>query len=463
MKKSIICALIAIFACNISLSAQNTFAGHYTRSLHDIMETVAQRWGVRFKYNVDTTGLRLPYADFRVRPYSLEETLTNICKYFDFNWWKQNGNLYKIKPYEYPRRHVEEGAKMLAYLSTLYSDRQQHEARRDSVRREVRARLGIDSMMAKLVPCKPVLGKKIVCDGYTVQSVTIETLPGEHVFGTIYTPHPDRVTRRRWSKAWGTTKYPLIICPDGHFSGGRFRPDEQQRLGTYARMGAICVDFDIYGWGLSEQEYGANSHQTDRAHVIQALNAEVLLNYMLDSHNDIDHRRIGVNGGSGGGSHTILLTVLDDRFTAAAPTVNLASHFDGGCPCESGRPIMLAGGGTCNPELLSFFAPKPLQVVSDGSDWTASVPSLEYPFLQRIYGFYDAKDKVENVHLPNERHDYGPNKRKANYDFFCRVFGLDRTRCDENKIKILSTNGHSRQALWMEKRTHTIHSPMRHQ
>ena len=165
MKKSIICALIAIFACNISLSAQNTFAGHYTRSLHDIMETVAQRWGVRFKYNVDTTGLRLPYADFRVRPYSLEETLTNICKYFDFNWWKQNGNLYKIKPYEYPRRHVEEGAKMLAYLSTLYSDRQQHEARRDSVRREVRARLGIDSMMAKLVPCKPVLGKKVVCDG----------------------------------------------------------------------------------------------------------------------------------------------------------------------------------------------------------------------------------------------------------------------------------------------------------
>ena len=43
MRKSILCALSAIFACNISLSAQNTFAGHYTRSLHDIMETVAQR------------------------------------------------------------------------------------------------------------------------------------------------------------------------------------------------------------------------------------------------------------------------------------------------------------------------------------------------------------------------------------------------------------------------------------
>ena len=36
-------------------------------------------------------------------------------------------------------------------------------------------------------------------------------------------------------------------------------------------MGAICIDFDPYGWGQSEAEYGKNSHQTDRAHVIQAL------------------------------------------------------------------------------------------------------------------------------------------------------------------------------------------------
>ena len=47
-----------------------------------------------------------------------------------------------------------------------------------------------------------------------------------------------------------------------------------------------------------------------------------------------------------------------------------------------------------------------------------------------------AQDKVENVHLPAERHDYGPNKRQANYDFFARVFGLDRTMIDETKVTI---------------------------
>ena len=425
MKKTVILLFGALFALNTGVSAQNNYAGHYTKSLHEVMEEVSKRFHVRLKYNVDTIGKVLPYADFRIRPYSVEETLTNICKYFDFNWWKQSGDVYKIKPYEYPRRHTEEGAKMLAYLNTLYSNKTEFDARKDSVRKEVRRLLEIDTYMDSLVHKKPVLGKVRHYDGYTVQNICIETLPGEHVFGSIYSPAQKG-------------KHPLIICPDGHFNGGRYRKDEQLRLATLARMGAICVDFDLYGWGQSELEYGKNSHQTDRAQVIQAMNAEVLLDYMWNNRRDVDKKRIGVNGGSGGGTHTVLLTVLDDRIAAAAPTVNLASHFDGGCPCESGKPIQLAGGGTCNPELLAFFAPKPVLVVSDGGDWTASVPTLEYPYLQRIWGFYNAKDKIENVHLPKEHHDFGVNKRNAVYEFFIKVFSLDRSKWDESKVTVVA-------------------------
>ena len=75
-------------------------------------------------------------------------------------------------------------------------------------------------------------------------------------------------------------------------------------------------------------------------------------------------------------------------------------------------------------------------IVSDGGDWTASVPALEFPYLQRIYGFYGAQDKVRNVHLPSERHDFGKNKRQAVYDFFIDVFGLDRSMLDESKVTI---------------------------
>lgn len=417
MNKKIISAL---FLCASSVLTCNAQAD---RALSDVMQDVEQRFNVRFKYNVDTVGKRLPHADFRIRPYSIEETLDNICKYFDFNWWKQSGNSYKIKPYEYARRHTDDGQKMLTWLSSLYSNKAEWEARRDTLRRELRQRLQIDEYLDSCVKGKKVILSKVrKYDGYTVQNICIETLPGEHVFGSIYTPT---------SKG----KHALIICPGGHFYDGRYRKDQQQRLGTLARMGAICVDFDLYAWGESEAEYP--KHQTDRAHVIQALNGLVLLDWMIENRGkQIDMTRIGANGGSGGGTHTVLLTALDSRFTAAAPTVNLASHFDGGCPCESGKPIQLSAGGTCNPEILAMFAPNPVLVVSDGGDWTASVPDLEYPYLQRIWDFYGKKDAVRNVHLPKERHDFGPNKRKANYDFFIDVFNLDRSMLDEDKVTI---------------------------
>jgi hypothetical protein len=201
-------------------------------------------------------------------------------------------------------------------------------------------------------------------------------------------------------------------------------------------MGAVCVDFDLYGWGESEKEVGEAAHHTSRAHVYQAVCGYILLDWMLTHRKDIDTKRVGVMGGGGGGTHTVLLSLLDERVTACAPVVHIASHFDGGCPCESGKPVQLAGGGTCEAELAAIMAPKPMLIVSDGGDWTSTTPEMEFPFIQRIYGFYDAKDQVRNVHLPTERHDFKENKRQAVYDFFIDVFGLDRTMLDESKIEI---------------------------
>ena len=425
--------IILITFCVLSLHASaQTYETQYRRPVSDVMKDVAQRFGVKFKFdkNVDTVGVKLTYADFRIRPYSLEMTLDNICKHFDWNWWKQSGNLYKIKLYEYPRRHEDEGRMMLDYLSSLYNNKVEWELRRDSLRREVRQRLELDAFLDSCVLGKPLLSKIRKHDGYTTQNICIELTPGQHLFGTIYAPYGLNKKEKIKNK-----KHALIVCPDGHWPM-RYRKDEQQRLGTLARMGAVCVDFDLYGWGESEKEVGAEAHHTSRAHVYQAACGYVLLDYMLKSRKDIDPERVGVMGGSGGGTHTVLLSLLDERVTASAPVVHLASHFDGGCPCESGKPVQLAGGGTCEPELAAIMAPKPMLIVSDGGDWTSSVPTLEFPFLQRIYGFYDAKDKVRNVHLPNERHDFNENKRQAVYDFFIDVFGLDRQMLDESKITI---------------------------
>ena len=418
MRKLILPALLLV---GITAGAQR-YEDKFTRPLGDVLNDVSKRFNVKLKYNVDTTGLKLAYADFRIRPYSIEETLNNILAPFDFKPVKQNDRYYKIKPYEYPRRQAEDGVKLINWLSSLYNDRSSWEARKDSLRREVRQLLGIDQLLPLCAQEAPQYTKIRKFDGYSVQNFCLKTVNGHTVCGSIYAP---------LSKG----KHPLIICPNGHFTNGRYGTVQQQRLGTLARMGAVCVDYDLWGWGESADEVGKEAHQTAEAHVMQALNGIRILDWMIQR-KDVDTQRVGVNGGSGGGTQTVLLTVLDDRYTAANPVVSMSSWFDGGCPCESGMPIQLAGGGTCNAELAAMFAPRPMMVVSDGGDWTSTTPEVEFPYLQRIYGFYNAQDKVSNIHLPKERHDFGPNKRNAVYRFFIDTFGLDESKLDESKVTI---------------------------
>lgn len=422
MKKKFKTTIICMVCCIPLINAQLTVENQFQRPLSDVLTEISQRFGIRLTYNMDTIGKVLPYADFRIRPYSVEESLTNVLAPFDDKFEKQGDRLYKLKPYEYYRRTVQEGEKMLNYLKSLYSDKNQWEKRKSCLYHEVRDILEIDSLLAKRVQKKPILSNVRKFDGYTVQNFALETLPGLYVAGSIYSP-------------LAKGDHALIICPNGHFNDGRYREDQQIRMGTLARMGAVCVDYDLFGWGESALQVGNAAHRSSAAQVIQAMNGITILDYMLTRKN-INKEKIGVNGGSGGGTQTVLLTVLDNRYAAAAPVVSLASHFDGGCPCESGLPVTLACSGTNNAELAALFAPRPLLIVSDGKDWTSSVPTLEYPYLKEIYRYYDREKNVQNVHLPDEGHDFGINKRKAVYDFFASVFSLDKTQLDEKKVTI---------------------------
>ena len=418
--KRLLLSLLLLTA--VSAVGQNRFEERFTRPLGEVLDEVATRFGVRFKFDVPTEGLELAYADFRIRPYSIDETLTNLLAPFDL-WYVQEGDkAFRIKAFEYNRRTPADGAKLLAWLESQYTGRAAFEERAARIRREVRDRLGIDPLLTQRTGAAPILSKVRRYDGYTVQNFAIETLPGLYLCGSVYAP-----------TAKG--KHPVVVCPNGHFGDGRYREDQQLRMAALARMGIVCADYDLFGWGESELQVSSVSHRTSFAQTIQAMNGITVLDMLL-ARADTDATRVGVNGGSGGGAQSVLLSVIDDRYTALCPVVSLSSHFDGGCPCESGMPITLAADGTCNAEMAAIFAPKPLCVVSDGKDWTRSVPTLEYPYLQRVYAMYDAADNLSNIHLAAEGHDFGPNKRTAVYDFFATVFGLDRSRADEAKATV---------------------------
>jgi len=404
----------------VSAAAQNDYGHRYTRSLHDVLTRISDRFGLRLKCEVDTAGLRLPYADSRIRPYSVEETLDNVLKPFDFKIVKQNPRYYKIKPYESHRRRPEEGAALLEWLAEVYADSASFERRKRELRSGVRELTGIDRLLAACVRTEPAVTKPRRYDGYTVRNFRLETLPGLYVCGSIYLPD----TRE---------KHPVILSPDGHST--RYGESTQRRLAAWARMGAAAVSYDLVGYGESALQVGAETHHSPIAQLLQLVNGIRILDMML-ARKDIDPTRVGICGASGGGTQTMQLSVLDDRYTAACPVISLSSYFDGGCACESGIQICTAGGGTCNAELAAAFAPRPLGVVSDGKDWTAHVPTQELPYLKHIYGLYGAADRLRNYHFPEEGHDFGPSKCAAVYDFFAEVFGLDRSQADETKTTV---------------------------
>lgn len=416
-----------LFICLLSVVcgyAQNTQTADsaYSRPLIDVLMDIEKQFDIKIKYDAKMIdGKILKYADWRIKPWSVEESLYAVLAPFDYTF-VMDREKYKIKEFEYARTNPEGGRKFLNYLETLYSDQQSWEARKAEIKACLPQALRVSPLPAK-PESKVILTPKRKYDGYTVENFAIETLPGVYVCGSIYKP----------AKIKG--KCPVILNPNGHFGQGRYREDQQIRCATQARMGAISASWDIFAWGESLLQFESTMHRMSVANTIQTLNAIRILDYLLTL-KEADLEKVCVTGGSGGGSMTMMMAAIDDRVTLSIPTVMLSSHFVGGCPCESGMPAHLCGNRTNNAEIAAMFAPKPQLVITDGKDWSHTVPELEYPFLKRTYGFYGAESNIENAHFQEEGHDYGPSKRDAMYKFIVKHFGMNEKMIDESKVTI---------------------------
>ena len=85
----------------------------------------------------------------------------------------------------------------------------------------------------------------------------------------------------------------------------------------------------------------------------------------------------------------------------------------------------MPGLRTNNVELAACAAPRPQLLVSVGGYWTRNTPTVDLPYLRDVYGALGPEGAVRNVHLADEQHDYGPNKRAAVVRFLARELGLD--------------------------------------
>lgn len=312
-----------------------------------------------------------------------------------------------------------EGKAALAEFATNYHDRKSWKKRAERIRRGILE----GSRLMELpqhIPLKAIIHSKKTYNGYTVENVAFESLPGFFVTGNLYRPVQKQ------------SSYAAILSPHGHGKDPRFGADVQHRSATLARMGAIVFAYDMIGTGDANQ----CSHKHPQALRLQTHNSKRAVDFLLSLPN-VDPKRIGITGASGGGTQTFVLTAIDDRIAVSVPVVMVSAYHFGGCMCESGMPIHKSHDHqTSNVEIAALAAPRPMLIISDGKDWTSNTPEVEFPYIRNVYRLFDKEELVENLHLENEGHDYGFSKRKGAYAFFVKHLdlSLDRVLNDKGEI-----------------------------
>lgn len=264
------------------------------------------------------------------------------------------------------------------------------------------------------LPKPPLNPRRIVCDEddeVVVERVVLETFPRFYLTGNLYRPKK------------GTPPYPAVLHPHGHVpqAEGRLYERERVRAMAMAKLGFVVFAYDMLGYGDQFQVVHRAS-ETPHEHLwaiskggVQAWNSVRALDFLL-SLPEVDKKRIGCCGSSGGGTQTFLLAAVDDRLAVAVPTKMVSAHMQGGCICEN-PPLLRVD--TCNPEIVALFAPKPLLLISDDGDWTKETPHYEFPFVQSIYRLLGAPDRCANAHF-SEGHEFAQASREAYYAWAIR-------------------------------------------
>jgi dienelactone hydrolase len=326
------------------------------------------------------------------------------------------------------------------------------DARAQALRRQVRVALGLWPWPTR-TPLNAVVHGPVRRDGYTIERVFFESVPGHFVTGSLYRPQSSGAHTRR----------PAVLSPHGHWPGGRFQdvaePERRKQLASgaerfdnaarhvlqaravqLARMGTVVFLFDMIGYADSVQIPQAIAHSArgrerrDSEGLFFSTGAELRLQSVLGlqmwnavraldfltSLPDVDPARIAVTGASGGGTQTFLLGAIDDRPAVAFPAVMVSTRMQGGCTCENADYLRI---GTGNVELAALFAPKPLGMTA-ADDWTRTMPTDGFPQLQAHYALFGAKDRVALFPFLQFGHNYNHVSRAGMYGFLSRHLSL---------------------------------------
>ena len=297
-------------------------------------------------------------------------------------------------------------------------------------------------------PLNPRVTATLDFPEFKIEKVVFESQPGFHVTANLYLPKK------------GRGPHPAILFPLGHEAGAKAHEAWQYVLVSFVKKGYVCLAWDTIGQGERIQMWDDDFRQSKvirstTEHTISGLqtllNGDPLarytiwdgiraLDYLL-SRPEVDAKRVGVTGNSGGGTHTSYLASLDDRFAAAAPSCYLTNwrrllETIGPQDAEQCIPPSISEG-LDHPDFVLSFAPKPYLMLTAVRDFFSIAGAREtYAEAARVYDSLGAADRFGKFEA-DDGHGYTKPRRLAAYRFFGKhLLGAEDTE-GEPAVKIL--------------------------
>ena len=277
-------------------------------------------------------------------------------------------------------------------------------------------------------PLNAKVVKVIKKDGFRIEHIVFESMPNYFVTASIFIPSNLK------------KKAPAIIYCVGHAEES-FRNDRyQEDLLNFVHKGFIAFSFDPIGQGERVQYLSKDGKSTVGGPTIEHsfpgsplfVSGNSLGKYMiwdgirsvdyLISRKEVDAKRIGITGISGGGTQTALIAAMDERIYAAAPEcfiTNFTRLFQTIGPQDAEQVFdRFVADGLDHPDFLEVRAPKPALMITTTNDFFNIQGAMESE--EEISKIYQAYGESENFGRIEDYsgHAFTDKNRQAKYAFF---------------------------------------------
>lgn len=276
---------------------------------------------------------------------------------------------------------------------------------------------------------------RIEGDGYTIEKLAFESFPGYFVTALLYRP------------AGVAGPAPGVVSPCGHSEVGKAAAPYQTLHINLARRGFVVLTYDPVGQGERSQFWDAGRGRsrfnlTCGEHAALGGPLDLLgtglaryriwdgmraVDY-LASLPEVDPRRMGCVGNSGGGNLTAYLTALDRRIAAAAICCyttalprRMANRIEADPDSDPEQDVFgFVAEGIDHAGLLALCAPRPTLLGTARLDFFPIEGAREtFAEARRLYEVAGAGDRIERVEAPG-RHGLSQPLREAVYGWFRR-------------------------------------------